>query len=104
MSAAMQLRFPLRTLSRMECETFLADPDLFILSKELYEERWLPYTKVPYEKFGQPLSCQAIWQKSPSVQACLAVVEDPLPGPALDDHLIVDVGMHTGQDTEFYLN
>ncbi len=38
------------------------DTDLFVMSKAFYEYGWQPTTKIPYEKFGRPASCQVLWK------------------------------------------
>jgi len=39
-----------------------ADPDLWGMSKLGYEQCWQAITKVDYEKFGMPISCNLLWR------------------------------------------
>jgi hypothetical protein len=41
-----------------------ADPNLFVMSKAFYQHGWEPTTRVPYEKFGRPASCQVLWKST----------------------------------------
>lgn len=39
-----------------------ADPDLWGMSRLAYEQFWHGVTKVDYEKFGMPISCNLLWR------------------------------------------
>jgi ubiquinone/menaquinone biosynthesis C-methylase UbiE len=39
------------------------DPDIFTLSKKVYNKNWLPRTHRTYEEFGKPLSYNVLWKK-----------------------------------------
>ncbi|MBN1224347.1 MAG: methyltransferase domain-containing protein [Candidatus Aminicenantes bacterium] len=44
-------------------EHILNDPDIFVLSRKVYNKNWLPRTHKTYEEFGKPLSYNVLWKK-----------------------------------------
>ena len=39
------------------------DPDLYVMSEQIYNKNWLPVTKREYSKFGRPSSLNILWRK-----------------------------------------
>jgi len=44
-------------------EAIKDDPDLYVMSGQVYGNNWLPITKLEYSKFGKPSSLNILWRK-----------------------------------------
>lgn len=44
-------------------ETLRCDEDLFTLPESVYDNSWLPITRIPFAEFGQPFSYNILWRK-----------------------------------------
>jgi len=44
-------------------ESLRIAPDVFALPEFLYNKRWLPLTRKPYNDFGRPISINILWRK-----------------------------------------
>lgn len=55
-----QATFPIKN-PLMPLAEIAADPDLWGMSRLAYEQYWREVTKVEYEKFGMPISCNLLW-------------------------------------------
>lgn len=50
-------------------------PDMFALPESIYNERWLPLTKQPYQQFGKPFSYNVLWKKNTTVRRASRVMK-----------------------------